>query len=83
MQAFRTSVLMNSRIEEENCESCCEAAKSGMMERKTRRTTPQQRLSRIRIAWVRNRRSGSRIVEDVRQNLRIVGYAADGLLPGT
>ena len=83
MQALRTSVLMNSRIEDENGESCCEVAKSGTMERNTRRTTPQQRVSRIRMAWVRNRRSGSRIVDDVRQNLRIVGYAAGGLLLGT
>ena len=84
MQALRTSVLMNSRIEEENAESFwSEGPNSGTMERNTRRTTPQHLLSRMRIAWVRNRRRGSRIVEDVRQNLRIVGEAVAGLPPGT
>ncbi len=71
MQAFRTSVLMNSRIEAAS--GCCVATNSGMMERKTRRTTPQLRLSRKRIACVKKRRSGSRIIEDMRQNFRIEG----------
>ena len=82
MHAFRTSLETNSRIEEEKDDSFWEGAKSGTMERKTRRTTPQHLLSRIRIAWVRKRRRGSRIVEDVRQNSRIVGCVGVGLLEG-
>jgi hypothetical protein len=44
-----------------------------MIERYTRRTTPQQRVSRIRIAWAMKVSNGSRMVEDVRQNFRIDG----------
>ena len=72
-------MLMNSRMEEDRGFSSEEAAKSGIIERYTRRTTPQQRPSRMRIACARNISRGSRMVEDVRQNLRIDGYAEAGL----
>jgi hypothetical protein len=78
MHAFKTSVQMNSRMSEV---VSVWRLNSGIMDRNTRSTTPQQRVSRIRIACVQKRIRGSRIRGELRQNVRIDGHA-EGCLGG-
>lgn len=73
MAAFSTSVLMNSLIDEAREESLPEE-NSGTMDRNTRRTTPQQRVSLMRMACVKKSRRDSRIACDVKQNFLMLGY---------
>lgn len=74
MHALRTSLLINSLIGD----ASLDRPNSGTIERKTRRTTPQQRVSRMRIACVQKSRKGSRIAGDVRQNCLIEGQVGTG-----
>ena len=71
MQAFNTSLLMNSRIGDADSLG---GPNSGTIERKMRSTTPQQRVSRMRIACVQNKMRGSKIADEEMQKARIVLY---------
>lgn len=53
---------------------------SGMMDRKTRKTTPQHLPSCHRMAWAQNRRSGSTMLDCIKQNFRSEGYFVGALV---
>ena len=68
MQAFRTSVEMNSRMEVEVGEG---SVKCGRRERRTRAIIVHERVSRMRRQWVLNNSKGSTTVGVERRKRRI------------